>query len=552
MFSHLRGQFAFALWDSRRRTLVLGRDRVGICPLHWARIGNWLLFGSEIKAILASQMVPIVADPRGLNHVFTFFAMPSRRTAFRGISAVAPGCYLKIQYDRRGAVADVREKQYWDFDFPDRGDEYRPATEKELMDRLDETLVRAIRIRMRADVPVAAYLGGGVDSAVLVAASRQNGCPPVTAFTAQIADPKLNETAAATSIAQHIGLTRQIVNCDADLLSQVYPQVVTAADCPVVDPNSGSLFALSRAVKHAGLKVVLTGEGADEALAGYVWFKIHKMFRLLDRQSWQPSVSLFRLVFRTLYPQAPSGEFDRVNDAVGGVQAQAMVYHLTSVVRWRLLSREMNLELADHRPHDDLGFNTETVRRWHPLNQSLYFGYKSQLAGLLLNHRGDRAAMANSVETRYPFLDEDFIQLCCQIHPRWKLRGLRRDKHALRRMATRYLPRRFALRPKAMFRAPFRDTFFPCSQPYVRQLLSPESLRLTPYFDADQVERYFKNFQSRRPFHLSHKLFDDMALTTILATQMWHHLYLSGDLCELPTWSPPAVQRKRGETRTPS
>jgi asparagine synthase (glutamine-hydrolysing) len=174
------------------------------------------------------------------------------------------------------------------------------------------------------------------------------------------------------------------------------------------------------------------------------------------------------------------------------------------------------------------------------MNRSLYMGYKTMLPGLLLNHRGDRGSMANSGEMRYPFLDEDLIEFCNSLHPRWKLRRLRRDKYLQRRVAERYLPSEDAWRIKKMFRAPFAHSLLAATPAYVPQLLSSESLNRTGYFRTDQViklEHDLRDNKCAKAF----RLFADMALCAVLGTQLWHHLYLGGELCELPTWSPPTA-----------
>ncbi len=284
---------------------------------------------------------------------------------------------------------------------------------------------------------------------------------------------------------------------------------------------------------HAkGYKVALTGEGADEALAGYVWFKTNKMQRLLDIHGKSPSGFASRL-FRNLMSQDQSfSDLNRIDTMIGGPHAQSEMYSMVSNSRSLFYSAGMKETLGQHVAYEDLPLNLERMRRWHPLNQSLYFGYKTLLSGLLLNHKGDRIAMANSVETRYPFLDEDLIKLCARVHPRFKLKGLRQDKYLLRQAAARLLPDEIALRPKAMFRAPFAATFLDNPPAYVHQLMSEEALTRTGYFDVAAVRRQFTQeghgSESKRGF------FTGMGLATVLATQLWHHLYLGGGLCELP------------------
>jgi asparagine synthase (glutamine-hydrolysing) len=189
--------------------------------------------------------------------------------------------------------------------------------------------------------------------------------------------------------------------------------------------------------------------------------------------------------------------------------------------------------LDGHVAWEDLELNRDRMRRWHPLNRSIYLGYKTILPGLLMNHKGDRVAMASAVETRYPFLDEEVIALCARISPRFKLRGALRDKWVLREMAAEFLPRRISRRPKMMFRAPFGATFFADPPAYVSQLLRRESLAAGGYFDPDKVEASLGEY--RRSFlPPGRRVFVEMGLAAVLATQLWHHLYMGRALCELP------------------
>jgi asparagine synthase (glutamine-hydrolysing) len=543
MFHRLRGQFAVALFDHRQKQLILARDRVGICPLHWARSNDWLLFGSEIKALLASGEVAAQADLCGLDHIFTFFAMPSRRTMFAGISAVQPGTFLKVQLRGGGQLGEITEHTYWDLDFPDSGDELDSPNEAGLVDEFQETFFRAVDSRLRADVPVVSYLSGGVDSATVLASSAKVRGRTPPSFTIRIASPRFDETAQASAIAAQLDSKSTVVHCDSDRLAAAYPKVILAADCPVIDTACAALYCLAEEVHRQGFKVALTGEGADEALAGYPWFKIDAISRVLDHGWLCPGAAL-EGIWRRLRPSLGGfGEAARIEQLCGGAHAQTKLYHLVSSSRRRFYSQSTRDQLAVHSAYEDLSLNLARMKRWHPLNQSLYMGYKTILPGLLLNHKGDRVAMAHSVETRYPFLDEDLIAFCARLHPRHKLRGLRRDKYILRQFASRLLPTEMAQRPKAMFRAPFADTFFATSPPYVEQLLSPESLARTPYFDPERVLRHYEAY--RRGGALARRrVFVEMGLVSVLATQLWHHLYLGGGLCDLPTWSasPPASQ----------
>jgi asparagine synthase (glutamine-hydrolysing) len=284
---------------------------------------------------------------------------------------------------------------------------------------------------------------------------------------------------------------------------------------------------------HAqGYKAVLTGEGADEAFAGYVWFKIREAARKLDiGDSFRPSTGISRMARKVGAPNLSFGEFARIDAMIGGPHAQSIMYNLVATSRDRYYSAELKERLGSFVAYEDLVLDLPRMRRWHPLNRSLYLGYKVHLAGLLMTQKGDRIAMANSVEARYPFLDEDVIAFASRLHPRWKLHGLRGDKYLLRQAAARLLPEAVAQRRKAMFRAPLAETFLAKPPSFVRDLISADSLARTGYFDANAVQRDSAALTSG-----DGKLgtFASLGLGGVIATQLWHHLYLGGGLCELP------------------
>ena len=328
MFAHLRGQFAFALYDRRNRLVILARDRVGICPLHWAQHEERLYFGSEIKAILASGQIEPQPDLRGLDHIFTFFAMPGRRTMFRGISCVYPGSYLRIRLGNPGELADVQERFYWDLAFPDAGEEYDPADPQELIEQFRETFFRAVAIRLRADIPVVGYLSGGIDSAsVLAAAGRMRGSS-IPSFTIKIDSPGYDEELKARAIARRLGSEQTVVRCDGPKLSQTFPDLVRAADCPVVDTACAALHSLAAEVRRQGYKVALTGEGADEALGGYPWFKVNKLLGLLGIGRVRLGNLARRAILAVAAPTTPWRDLRRCQQLVGGPLAQVDIYSL--------------------------------------------------------------------------------------------------------------------------------------------------------------------------------------------------------------------------------
>jgi asparagine synthase (glutamine-hydrolysing) len=535
----LRGQFALALWEERTRRLYLARDRFGICPLHWTRQtsadGDWLVFASEIKALLASGLVPARADWRGIDHAFTFFSLPGPRTAFEGISALLPGHYLRIDLDRARSSAAIRDRVYWQMDFPDRGQEERGHDGKRVVADFEDLLSAAVERRLRADVPVVSYLSGGVDSSMVVALASHIRGRPIPTFTIRIEDPELDETPEAALVARHVGTEPVVVSCGAAEVLENYPRLVEVAEGPVVDTSCAALLLLAGEVHRRGYKVALTGEGADEWLAGYPWYKVHKLLGGLDIVPGLPLSQWVRraYVWMNGAPRFPWSAVQRIRTAAGGPNAWLDIYGLMGLSRPRFYSRQMRETLGDFTAYEDLGLNRERMQRWHPLNRSIYLGARVHLPGLLLNAKGDRVAMHSSVETRYPFLDEAVFDYLARLHPRWKLRGFR-DKLLLRCLAERWLPRSVAWRRKAMFRAPF-DSFHGSGQPpFVEQLLSEESLRRTGYFDPAAVHHWRQAFRALRQGS-SARVALEMGLAGVVSTQLWHHLFVDNSLADLPS-----------------
>src|SRR4029079_18429828 len=331
LFFYLKGQFAFVLVDFARGTVMLARDRVGICPLFWSRQGDFIYFGSEIKALLASGAVRPTADPLGIDHLFTFFALGSRRTAFDGVQAVAPGHYIKITLPNHGKAAVPVERKYWDFDFPDWGEEEDSTHGRQQIDAFEAVFARAVEIRLRADVPVAGYLSGGVDSAYVLATAARVAGHALPSFTVRIPGD-LDEVADAWETSGAIGERRPtVVEAGANLITSTYAALTAAAECPVLDTSCAALLALSREVHAQGYKAVLTGEGADEAFAGYVWFKIREAARSLDiADAFRPSTLISRVARKWAAPHVGFDTLARIDAAIGGPHAQSTVYNLVA------------------------------------------------------------------------------------------------------------------------------------------------------------------------------------------------------------------------------
>jgi asparagine synthase (glutamine-hydrolysing) len=536
MFDYLKGQFAIALWDRKRHCIILARDQFGICPLFYSVQGDWLLFGSEIKALLASGLVEAKADLRGIDQAFNFFSVPGPATCFAGVTLVQPGQYLRIPVftgTDRNVCATIEKKYYWQIDFPDQGQEDNGVDSKALIDEFDRVLLGAVERRLRADVPVVSYLSGGIDSSLVVAMAAKIRGTPIPTFTIQIMDPKLDETSQAAVVSRHIGSTPVVVQVgDAEVLES-YPELTRAAEVPVIDTSCTALLRLARSVHQHGFKVALTGEGSDEWLAGYAWFKVHRLLGMFD---WMPGITpsywLRRLGMRIM--GVPSGAVERfhmIRETLGDYTAFQDIYGIMGQSRLRFYSPETLHALRDYHPYLELGPNLGRMKRWHPLNRAFFFSGRIHLAGHLMSSKGDRVAMNSSVETRYPFLDNEVYQFLARIHPRWKLRGFK-DKYILRLLGERYLPHEAAWRPKGMFRAPL-DSFFDRQVPaFVDQLLSDESLKKTGYFNVEAV-RFWSDKVRNRQLGFRQRSSVELGLVAVVSTQLWHHLFIDNCLADL-------------------
>jgi asparagine synthase (glutamine-hydrolysing) len=296
------GDFGFALWDARSSRLMLARDRMGVRPLYYARAGESLFFASEVKALLAAPGISAALDPIALDQIFTMWFPLAPRTAFRDIQELPPAHVLLAD---RGSVA---VRPYWRLEFPDAGDRQGldGRNEAEIAEHVGSLLLDATRLRLRSDVPVGAYLSGGVDSAIVAAAMRRVRPGRLDTFSITFEDPEFDESRYQQQTVRALGAEHRSVRCGTNEIAQVFPSVIRHTECPVLRTAPVPLFILSHFVRRRGFKVVLTGEGADEVFAGYDIFKEAKLRRFCAREpcSQRRSASSLSASFRHPGPAA--------------------------------------------------------------------------------------------------------------------------------------------------------------------------------------------------------------------------------------------------------
>ncbi|MEP7311539.1 MAG: asparagine synthase (glutamine-hydrolyzing) [Pseudomonadota bacterium] len=527
--AHLNGQFAIALWDSTRRRLVLARDRVGIRPLFYMERGTRLWFASEVKALLAADRRAARLAPEGIAQTFCFWSAIDPQTAFQDIKSLPPGHVLTVE-----ASGTRHTRQYWDWQFPEVGSFPAAQSIDETAMQLRGLLRDAVRLQLRADVPVGAYLSGGLDSAIIASLGIQPNGPRLRTFSVSFSDAEFDESPYQQQMADFLGTDHSTVRCRPSDIGACFPQLVYHAEAPLLRTAAAPLMLLSRAVREHGIKVVLTGEGADEVFGGYDIFKEAKIRRFWARQPasrWRPSL-LGRLYgYLDNSPVDNAGMtrafFERGLSNANGATFAHEPRWTTSASSLRFLSTGMRASLGPWTPIAWYAHQLPvTVAHISPMARDQYVEAHTLLAGYLLSSQGDRVAMANSVEGRYPFLDHRVIEFGNALPDRYKLRGLK-EKYILRRAMAGMLPDNILNRIKQPYRAPDNESFFQAGQPleYVADLMSGDRIRAAGYFDAGAVGRLLDKCRAGRVRGFA----NNQAFVGILSTMLLDELFVRGN-----------------------
>lgn len=522
LLDELNGQYAFALWDRSRRRLLLGRDRLGVRPLFWTVAGAVLLFASEIKALLVDPRVKRSPDLTALEQVLTYWSPLPGRTMFEGIHELPAGHYLVAE---PGGLPVVTP--YWDLDFT----EHCPyAGLDSYAEQLRSLLVDATLLRLRADVPVGAYLSGGLDSAAIAGIVRRYAPNDLQTFSVAFDDPSYDERGFQQLVAAHLDTEHTAIECGWRDIGELFPEVIQHTETPLLRTAPAPLFALSALVRRSGLKVVLTGEGADELLAGYDIFK-----EALVRRFWarRPDSALGPKLLTRLYgwlpdlhrgsPLALQSFFGQGLDDPDDV---TFSHHL----RWRGALRLTRLlsPAAREGCSSDAGADLDALLRpelasYDALSRAQYLEVKTFLTPYLLSSQGDRMAMAHAVEGRFPFLDHRVVALAASLPSSLRMAGLN-EKALLKRAVRDLVPAEVLHRVKQPYRAPLATAFLgPHAPDYVGEALSPDALAAAGLFDPAAVTRL--RDKAARSARLSEA--DGMAIVGVLSTQLWHQLFIA-------------------------
>ncbi|HVF49518.1 MAG TPA: asparagine synthase (glutamine-hydrolyzing) [Pyrinomonadaceae bacterium] len=503
----LNGQFAFVLYDRREKRLFLARDHFGINPLYYTVADGVLIFASEIKAILEHPQVRREVDLTGLDQILSFPGLVSPRTMFKGIESLKSGHYIEIKN------GDIRTAEYWDLDYPQQDELPYDRPEAYYRDGLKQRLAQAVSYRLQADVPVGFYLSGGLDSSLIAALIEQ--VSPGNhrhSFSIGFNDKAMCETKYQRLMAEHVASVHHEIIFDWPEISERLKTMLYHCESPVKETYNTCSMALSEAAKANGITVILTGEGADELFAGYVGYRFDR-FRARNAKSYDLETILEDELREKLWGDK---DFFYEKEHYAFNELKAALY---------------SPQLAERFDEFDcLKFplvNQERLRGRHYIHQRSYLDFKLRLSDHLISDHGDRMALANSVEARYPFLDIDVATFATQIPPHLKLNEYT-EKYLLKRVAEDFLPPEVINREKYGFIAPGSPYLLRQNIEWVNDTLSFERIKRQGYFNPEVIER-LKAQYSAPGFKLNFP-FDDDLLIVVLTFGIFKDIFNLPDL----------------------
>jgi asparagine synthase (glutamine-hydrolysing) len=492
-----RGMFAFAIWDRNRETLFLTRDRLGIKPLYYARLPNGIfLFGSELKALKIHDDLPREIDPTAVEDYFAFGYVPEPKTIYKGVFKLSPGYRLTI---RRGQ-AQIRPKRYWDISFSQHAPLGEEAAGIELIERLRE----AVKIRLMAEVPLGAFLSGGVDSSAVVAMMAGESQGPVNTCSISFGDPKFNESQYAARMAANYETVHRVEQVDPNDFALI-DHLASIYDEPFADSSALPTYRVCElAKKH--VTVVLSGDGGDENLAGYRRYRWHTYEEAM--RFWLPA-SVRQPLFGFLgwaYPKADwAPKIFRAKSTFEAIARDSLEGYLHSVsilndrMRRRLFSESLESDLQGYRAVEVFRGHARQAPTDHPLSLVQYLDLKTYLAGDILT-KVDRASMAHSLEVRVPLLDHRLVDWISGLPPALKLQGTE-GKYLLKKSLEPFVPKDILYRQKMGFSIPLATWFRGPLRDKVRSSILGRRMMDCGLFDGNYLKILVEQHQSGRRDH---------------------------------------------------
>lgn len=518
---YFNGQFAFCIWDRKKQELFFARDRVGIRPLFYWAENKTFAFCSEIKGLFTLSRINKTISPKSLAQVFTYWTTLSPDTPFENIYELPPGHQMLVN------ASGIKIEKFWGLDYaPGESPRHFPDAVEEFTALLHD----AVKIRLRADVPVGAYLSGGLDSSITTALIHQIDPGILNTFSIGFKDKVFDETAYQLEASRYFNTNHTAFECTAEEIAAQFVNTVWHAEFPLLRTAPAPMFMLSKKVREQGIKVVITGEGADEMLAGYDIFKEAKIRRFWAKE---PGSAMRSKLLAKLYQHQPmmkasndialkmffGYKLDHTDDPL---YSHLLRWHNTSRIK-AFFSEELTATLNGYNPLLDIyPAIPANFAKWTGLAQSQYLETTIFMSGYLLSSQGDRMAMGNSVEGRYPFLDYRVIEFCNRLPDRFKLNCLN-EKFLLKKMSEGKIPASISKRTKQPYRAPIVNSFFNTNAPeFVTDMLSDNNLKTFGLFDPGKVKSLVNKIQLQGDT----AEVDQMAAVGILSAQLLYRMFI--------------------------
>jgi asparagine synthase (glutamine-hydrolysing) len=517
------GQFSFSIWNKVKRELFLARDRVGIRPLFYWNRNRQFAFCSEIKGLLTLEGIPREIDRESLAQVFTFWTTITPSTPFKEIRELPPAHYMIVNDE------GLQIKRFWSLSYPEEPVKSSMSLE-DAVEEFNALFRDAVKIRLRADVPVGAYLSGGLDSSITTAFINDIEPGILNTFSIGFKDGEFDETPYQLEAARYFNTRHMAMVCSSEEIAKAFPETIWHTEFPVLRTAPTPMYLLSKKVRENNIKVVVTGEGADEFFGGYNIFKEAKIRRFWAKD---PQSKLRPLLLSKLYPylKMMKGMNNhslkmffgfRLTETADPLYSHLLRWHNTSRIR-SYFSDDLTSGLKDFDPVSALypslprGFGN-----WGDLSKSQFLEATIFMSGYLLSSQGDRMAMGNSVEGRYPFLDYRVIEFASRLPEKFRLNGLD-EKYLLKKAVKGKIPDSILNRPKQAYRAPIAKSFFgPAAPGFVADLFSEKKIRESGYFDPSRVQNLITKVNSGSNF----SEVDQMAVAGVLSTQLLHEKFI--------------------------
>ena len=505
VFAELRGMFGIAIWDEPARTLLIGRDRAGIKPLYYANTGSRLVFGSEAKCVLADPEVDRQLDPRALDHYLAYLYTPRNQSIFKGVHKLLPGHFLKVQ------DGNIATERYWQLPT----EVSFTGSEQEALDGLEQTLGDAVRSHMVSDVPLGAFLSGGIDSSVVVALMARASGRPVKTFSIGFDEEAFNELPHAKRVAAHLGTDHHELVVRPDAL-EILDRVIWHFDEPFADSSAIPTWYVSE-IARRHVTVVLSGDGGDELFGGYDRYLPHPRVASFDRLAPIVGRKVAGAVWRTIPHGARGRNFLRhvARDARGRYLDSMTFYHADE--RAELLSPDIQQRLG---AWDAEALFAAPFSRLGTLPfpaQMMAFDFETYLPEDCLT-KVDRMSMAHSIESRVPLLDHRVIEFAASLPASMKIHGDRR-KHLLKELAFKLVPRELLDRPKQGFGVPIGHWFRGSLRDAFGDILGSPLARQRGIFNGAFVNRVLDE-------HLTGRRDHSLRLWQLLVFELWHRQYV--------------------------